>query len=425
MANVKDNPRQTYRALLLDYDALLLASDDECSYCLSEREVQMMLAFVDYIGWKTRYIATETEIDTNLIKVWSANLGRKLMAGCCGDNGTQHRVTESGIWQTSQDDGVTWYDDPTADPRNNASYFAPLAGDDGPEKACEGATNAFEFFKQALIDELATGLAYSEIFSAIIGVLGVLGILGVGIIAAVITAAIFVAGVTVVQAAFTSAVWSDFKCILYCNISPDASYTDAQWQQVKSEVNSKFTGVVQVILWNWVNALGKIGLTNAARSNMGLGADCSTCDCDGCLVSVTFDSVDDAPYTIINGTLAAAVHGVALWGEVIAGDIYQAKIRVDTDTTCTYTGFTTKFLATNGRPTQDVGLEVSYFDIDDNLLRNHGNPSTPGVADGVEHDFNDLSISLTGVAYITVLLNWGGWSTYGGSGWIDDILLTA
>jgi len=62
---IKQNPRATYKAQLLNYDTLLLASDDECSYCLSQREVEMMLAFVDYIGWKTRYQPTSTEIDQN------------------------------------------------------------------------------------------------------------------------------------------------------------------------------------------------------------------------------------------------------------------------------------------------------------------------------------------------------------------------
>ena len=76
------NPRDTYKALLLDYDALLAASDAECCFSLSEREIQMLLAFVEYIGWKTRYIATETEIDQQLILRWQGNLARKLMSGC-------------------------------------------------------------------------------------------------------------------------------------------------------------------------------------------------------------------------------------------------------------------------------------------------------------------------------------------------------
>lgn len=278
----KPNPRATYKAQLLNYDNLLAASDKECSYCLSEREIQMLLAFVDYIAWKTRYQVTETEIDQNLIDNWSANLARKLMNGCCGDDGTQHRITELGVWQTSTDGGNTWYDDPASDPRNNNSYYPPLLGPDGDDKACEGATNAFEFFKQNLIDELATGLAYSEIYSAIVGILAVLGVTGIGIVVAIAAAAIFVAGVVVVQAAFTSEVWADFKCILYCNISDDASYTTDQWTTVKAQVYSSFTGIVQVVLWNWVNALGAIGLTNAARSNMGLGSDCSDCECSTC-----------------------------------------------------------------------------------------------------------------------------------------------
>jgi len=239
----------------------------------------MLIGFVDYIGWKTRYIATETDIDPDLIQTWSDNLARKLMSGCCGDN-ELHRFTEGGVYQSSQDGGETWFDDPQGDPRSQTIYYPPLAGDDGDEKRCEGASNAFEFFKQNLIDDLASGFAYAEIFSTAVGVVAILGVTGIGIVIAMLSAAVFVAGVVVVQAAFTSEVWTDFKCILYCNIGDDASYTVEQWTAVKNEVNSTFTGVVQIILWNWINALGYIGLTNSARSNMALGADCSDCDCE-------------------------------------------------------------------------------------------------------------------------------------------------
>jgi len=272
------NPRQTYKANLLDYDALLPLSDNECSYCLSEREVAILLVFVDYIGWKTRYIATETEIDTNLIDLWSGNLASKLMSGCCGDEGL-HRFDEDGVYQSSLDGGETWFDDPSNDPRNNATYFPPLEGEDGPDKRCEGAANAQEFLKQNLIDELASGLAYAEIYSTAVGIIAILGVTGIGVVIAVAAAAIFVAGVIVVQAAFTSEVWIDLKCILYCEIGDDASFTEVQWENVKAQILLQFTGVVRVILWNWVNALGFVGLTNSARSNMALGADCSDCDC--------------------------------------------------------------------------------------------------------------------------------------------------
>lgn len=281
MSNVLPNPKQTYKANLLDYDALLLASDNECSYCLSEREVQMLIAFVDYIAWHTRYIATETEIDRDLIQKWSNNLARKLMSGCCGD-GQQHRFTEEGVYQTSDDGGETWYDDPSGDPRTNATYYPPLAGADGSEKACEGAANAQEFFKQNLIDELTTGQAYAEIYAVLVGIVAIAGVTGIGIVIAILAAAIFVAGITVVQAAFTSDVWQDFKCILLCHISNDATYTEDQWNAVKSDIGSTFTGIVEVILFQWVNALGYIGLSNAARSNMALGADCSDCNCENC-----------------------------------------------------------------------------------------------------------------------------------------------
>ena len=326
MANVPKNPRATYKAQLLNYDALLAMSDEECSYCLSEREIGILLPFIEYVAWKTRYQATETEIDVNLIERWSGNLARKLMTGCCGDEGL-HRFTEDGVYESSLDGGVTWNPDPENDPRNDTTYFPPLDGEDGSAKRCEGAANAQEFFKQNLIDELASGLAYAEIYSTVVGIIAILGVTGIGVIIAVASAAIFVAGVIVVQAAFTSEVWEDFKCILYCNISDDASFTENQWNVVKNKILSDFTGVVQIILWNWVNALGYIGLTNSARSNMALGAECD-CDCpaSGC----------NTEWTATLGTILGEFGGYLRVQSVVDGGTSKITIQTpDEDTCCT------------------------------------------------------------------------------------------
>lgn len=80
MTNLQRSPRQTYKALLFDYDQLLSKSDDESCYSLSEREVNLILAQLDYIGWKTRYRPTSTEIDRNVIDMWKGNLAQKLIS---------------------------------------------------------------------------------------------------------------------------------------------------------------------------------------------------------------------------------------------------------------------------------------------------------------------------------------------------------
>jgi len=169
-------PKTTYKARLLNYDALLEASDDECCYSLTERDVAMLLVFVDYIGWKTRYEATESEIDIELIRSWSANLARRLMTGCCPDEG-MHRFTESGVWQTSDDGGETWHDDPESDPRNDYIEAPPLPGDPSDGKRCAAADNVrglFEQYRDNLIEIVGATPSILAIIAGIVAFIGVL-----------------------------------------------------------------------------------------------------------------------------------------------------------------------------------------------------------------------------------------------------------
>jgi len=138
-------------------------------------------------------------------------------------------------------------------------------------------------------------MTYAELTSAGVALIAVLGVTGVGLLIGAFVAAIFLAGVAAVQAAFTSEVWTDFKCILYCAMEDDGSFTEAGWEQVKSKILSTFTGTVSAILYNWANAAGLVGLTNAARSHFAVTGDCSACACEDC------SNLDN--WEIIYGTL--------------------------------------------------------------------------------------------------------------------------
>lgn len=302
--NKRKPPVQSYKALLWDYDFLLSRSDDECCYSLSDREVQILLTLVDYVGWRTRYQPTDTTIDPETISKWQGNLARELMSGCCGENQLT-RYTDEGVLEASNDGGVTWVPAPELDPRVTGAYFPPMPGEDGNDKKCLAATSSMEYVKQNLIAVLSDGMGYAAIYDILISVVGFLGLLGgVGILVAILVGAIFSAGVVAVQAAFTAGVWNDFKCILYCRVRSDGSFSDAGWQGVKADIAVQFSGVVELVLYNWVNAVGVIGLTNSARSGMALTGDCSSCECPaGCVdqtwvIDGTFVTSDDDSITI-------------------------------------------------------------------------------------------------------------------------------
>jgi hypothetical protein len=135
------------------------------------------------------------------------------------------------------------------------------------------------YVKNNLIDSLNDGMAYGEVTAVSAAVVGLLGVTGVGILLGALTGAVMLAGVLIVQAAFTSEVWAAYQCILFCNMEDDASFTVAGWNAVRASINSNFIGVVNVILGTWVTSVGNIGLTNSVRTGIAEDSDCSDCAC--------------------------------------------------------------------------------------------------------------------------------------------------
>jgi len=289
VVSLKQAPKATYKAQLLNYDALLEASDKECSYCLSEREVQMLLAFVDYIGWKTRYEPTETEIDGSLITIWAANLARKLMTGCC-DEGQLHRFTESGIYQTSDDGGVTWHDDPDNDPRNDATAAPPLPGEASSAKKCAAADNVRGLFEQYRDNLIAIVGATPSIIAIIAGILAFIGVIagvsgvgvGIGVLFLTMAAEMIQIGGTGISGAITFTALNDFRCLVFCRMNDDGELTYEAWQGLLSDIASTFSGFAETFFYQTVNGMGYIGVNNAATVGDSTATDCDDCGCEDC-----------------------------------------------------------------------------------------------------------------------------------------------
>lgn len=298
---VKPNPRTTYKAQLLNYDTLLEASDNECSYCLSEREVQMLLAFVDYIAWKTRYIATETEIDVNLIEKWSGNLARKLMSGCCDDD-QLHRFTEGGIYQSSDDGGVTWNDDPEGDPRADYIGAPPLPGSASTAKKCAAADNVRGLFEQyrdnliTIVGDTPTILAIIAGILAFIGTLaGVSGVgIGIGVLFLTMAAEMISIGGTGISAAITFTALENFRCLVYCRMTEDGELTYDAWQALLADIADTFDGFAELFFYQTVSGMGYIGVTNAGTIGASTASDCDDCDCGLDLIWVSLPGQVDA-----------------------------------------------------------------------------------------------------------------------------------
>jgi hypothetical protein len=142
---------------------------------------------------------------------------------------------------------------------------------------------------------------------------------------------------------------------------------------------------------------------------------------------ITFDSMDDADYTIEQGSISSGngyLGTDALTGEIIGGDIFQMRIHIPVDPGCIIASVYFRYKASNTRPIQDIGIEASYYDADDVLVRNEGSASLPGAADNTWRDFSDMPPGgATDVSYIELLINWGGASSFGTDAVMDEITI--
>lgn len=313
------NPRQTYKAELMDYEWLLSLNGGGCMYCLSQREVQLILSMVDYIGWQSRYLATTDGVDKEVIEGWKAGLVEKLMNDCCDDKPIASRYTEDGVLQYQYEEGGEWFDAPN-DPRNTSPTFPPLEGEDGTDKKCAAANSIKIVLDEDIIqkmEETAGAIAILELIAVVLGIFLSGGTLAPLLMALV--GQILGVGVAATKAAFTTEVWDAFICVVFCNMSDDASFTDEQFEQIRADLltGSEFNSIAGSFLRNTVTAWGRVGLTNAARSGRSDETDCSSCGCiDECAAA------SQSPYFTFGTVLSVTGDTVRVRAELYAGSFY-------------------------------------------------------------------------------------------------------
>lgn len=279
-----------FKALLWDWDVITAASDDECCFSLTEKEQQILLVAVEYVGWITRWVSpTEDEIEQETVTEWSANLARKLMSGCCPDDVVLHRVGADGSLEISTDGGATWIPDP-ADPRLTGTNTADTIPGVGTGKRCNAATNCIGNFKDAqaaFATSLSTattiiGLAL-ELAGEVILLLLSAGTAAEVLVPLMISAATALFGIleTDYNAEFTSEVWDTLLCDIFCAMKSDGSFDTSAYNDLLSRVDTDFTGNVALTFTTIIRGWGVLGLNNAARIGVSATADCT--DCLSCL----------------------------------------------------------------------------------------------------------------------------------------------
>lgn len=282
MSENQVNSKRNWKAQTFPFDHYIPDETEECLYCLTDKQAELLRGIIEPVGWKTRwYSETNQTVETDTVEKFRDEIIRRLMMSCCGnETPIRYRYTDEGILQQSTDDGETWEDAPNRDPRNYSPLFPPIA-DGGEDLKCSAATGAITLMKEQIKEQLTddmtrytlselindwvtTYISTSNPFQALI---------------TVVVNQIFALVIAVVKPALTDEVFEDLKCILYCNMSPDASFTSEQWDEVRNQTTEKISGVAGIFLEHLIYLLGAVGLTNLVRANP-IEGDCNSCsDC--------------------------------------------------------------------------------------------------------------------------------------------------
>lgn len=360
--------------------AVLIDAAPLVCLCINSEWASHVSGVIERLLYEDVWLGTDEEIDFAIHEI-----ERFLATMSCFDCGgndppPQYRYNDQGRLEKSTDGGQTWNPADAEDPRFNSPIFPPLPPDTPDATRCRAAENAKIAIHDMVDQFIAEGATWAGIAGATAALLALLFVfitLGAATPAVVgLAAAILSAGVTAIDAAFTPAVYTTLRCILYCACKDDGSWDAAAWEQVKSEINAQFTGVVHSILSKQIDALGPAGLTNAGRTDISGPVSCNDCtDCpqEWCY---TFD------FTASDGGWAAYGAGASYaagtgWRTVAGVGGYVAYIQKSISQTTTVTSVKLEF-AWDSTPPRSNGF-IKYGAV--NRTFNPGN--SPQTASGL------------------------------------------
>lgn len=347
MSQKSINERRNWKAQTFPYDYYLPDASIECTYCLTDKQAELLRGLLLPVGWATRWWSdSDADIDPDTVEAFRDDLIRRLMMGCCGDEvPVQYRYTSDGVLQKSDDGGATWTDAPAYDPRQNSPQFPPVAGEDGSDKKCVAAAGAAALIKAQVGDQLTDGMSRYTLGQLITDWTGTVINSGGNIFQALVTVAtnqIFALVIATLRPALTDTVYHLLQCVFFCNMADDASVNDAQWSQIRSDITDQIGGIAGVFLEHLVYLLGAGGLTNLLRAGGATTGDCS--DCDECAEGCDMDNWAMTVYGGNNvGTLIGrGVHYIDVQTENVpgfGGALFAQITTPDLNTCCVYDGY--------------------------------------------------------------------------------------
>jgi len=295
--------------------------------------------------------------------------------GCEEESDRIFQFDEYGRYQFSDDDGETWENATSSDPRYTAPALPPLTYPEGTDIRCASADNIVELYKQSINASVAAIEAERGILDVTIAFLAIIVLLlsaGTGGILITLIGGAMVAligaGSAAITAAMDAAAYDEARCLIYCRLQPDGSMNESGWTGLQDDLGTVENDILRISLTAFVRAGGWQGLTNAGRTGTGTGTDCEECECD-CQLNTTFDSGGWDLYTIIDGTIEANGNlGNALNGLITGGTTFAASIEIDLGVACNVANVKCDYFCVNQRPNQSSEVAFALYDGDHALL---------------------------------------------------------
>lgn len=226
------------------------------------------------------------------------------MSCCCPETPPVQYKYIGTVLYRSTDGGVTFEPAPDYDYRNTSTQWPKPSEIGVPSTKCQAADSVVQTFRDQITQQITEDMGASAILGVIAAAL--LLFLSAGTTAAIsaqvvaVVAAILGAGVTAWQAAFTTEVWDNFRCLIYNNMDSDESITQEGLDTLYEQLDTNFTGIVVPTLKGYIAAAGLVGINNMMASNSGdPDAICCT-ECSPEIWSITV--LDGVPVGSIIGS---------------------------------------------------------------------------------------------------------------------------
>lgn len=285
--------RRNWKGIIADYDAVILhpESTEECLYCLTEPQAQLLMMYADTLRWRTRWINWDGDSET--IEDFANDLIERLIMPCCPEQNQEilTRLSSDGTYtlEISYDGGETWQTD-NSDPRLTTVALPPLP-EETTNLKCQAAWNmrkGIEDAVQAIAGVLDVTLTLFAISAAIAGILAVIlfdPTEAYRLIPIVISLATQIAALsdTDFLAAFGTSDYDDLQCAIYCNLNDAGQLTDIAPMLAQLFETVPETGIPGNAFKLIAYGIGLIGLNAMGSTDRGtIGYDCSACGCGSC-----------------------------------------------------------------------------------------------------------------------------------------------